>query len=128
MLLSLSTGNISMARIIATPVDTVYMVLAGIFINLRSIPWIFSWIRYISWMTYSTEALMILQLKDVDEIACSEVANVPCLKNGEEVLKSLDFDSGNLKRNIIMIIVLYFALHSLSYISLRIRLYFRTKI
>lgn len=128
MLLSLSTGSVSMARIVATPIDSIYMILAGIFINLRSIPWILSWIRYISWMTFSTEALLILQLDKVDEIACSELANVPCLRNGEEALKSLDFDASHFNTDIVMICVLYLVIHVLSYLSMRIKLYFRTKI
>lgn len=36
--------------------------------NYRTVPVIFRWIRYVSWMAYSTEALMILQLDGVDYI------------------------------------------------------------
>lgn len=102
------------------------MSFAGIFMNVRSIPWIFSWMRYVSWMTYAVESLLILQLRDVDEIHCSEGSNVPCLKNGEEVLNSLGFDSNNLYWNVTMICYIYLILHVLCFFMLKLRLYFKT--
>ncbi|XP_065210811.1 protein scarlet-like [Planococcus citri] len=125
-LVSLLTDSVFTSQSITLSVGIVYMSFSGIFMNVRSIAWILSWIRYVSWMTYAVESLLILQLDGVDQIQCSKATDVPCLRNGEEVLQSLGFNSNNLHGDVIMIFCIFVILQALSFSALKIRLYFKT--
>jgi hypothetical protein len=46
--------------------------------------------RYLSWIGYSNEALLINQWSGIEGIKCD--GNSTCLQNGEEVLLDLDME------------------------------------
>ncbi|XKL60053.1 hypothetical protein PGB90_001069 [Kerria lacca] len=125
--LSLLTNSHNMAILVSIPIDTMFMIISGTFINLRTLPSIFSWLRYLSWLTYSFEALLILQLQNINYIACESDSKLPCLKTGNEVLTQLDFNSVNLQRNIFLILAICLSLHAAAYCILNIKLYFKMK-
>ncbi|XP_065210824.1 protein scarlet-like isoform X2 [Planococcus citri] len=124
--ISMLTDSVFVTESINSTIDTFFLSFSGVFMNVRSIPAIFSWIRHISWMTFAVEALLILQLNGIETIECSEVPSAPCLRNGEEVLDFLGFNSNNFERNITMMCYIYLILHVLSFVTLRFKIYNKT--
>ncbi|XP_065217137.1 protein scarlet-like isoform X2 [Planococcus citri] len=119
----LAPNNLTIAETFILMVRTFFYIFCGVVMNIRTIPVIFLWIRYTSWVTYAFECVMIVYFEDVKYIRCSKAADVPCLRNGQEVLNSIGFDSDNLQRNVIIMCCIYLVLHLLSFITLRIKLY-----
>jgi hypothetical protein len=80
---------------------------------------------------YSVEAAMIVQWRDVDNIACNEIPTVfdgstnlsapVCLHNGTAVLDSFAFSADNLVRDLVMMVVLTVFFHMIAYTGLMIR-------
>ena len=58
---------------------------------IRSVPKYFLWLKYLSWLNYSNQALLINQWLDVEKIECKEYA-FRCLKTGENILDHLHID------------------------------------
>ncbi|XP_065217138.1 protein scarlet-like [Planococcus citri] len=120
--LSLATKSSAAADGWSMVVFTLIYPFSGFTMNMRSIPVIFLWVRYIYWMSYTLESLLIVYFQGVEYIQCSKTPDVPCFKTGDEALYSMGFDSENLQRNIIAMCCIYLIFHVLSFIALKIRL------
>ncbi|XP_065217060.1 protein scarlet-like [Planococcus citri] len=125
ILASLVTNSYKGADTLSTTFGVLFYSFSGVAMNLRSIPVIFAWIRYVLWMTYAVESLLIVFFEGVENIQCSEVPDVPCLRTGHEVLSGLGFSSENLQRNIIAMCGIYLIFHLISFTTLKIRLYLK---
>ncbi|XP_065217135.1 protein scarlet-like [Planococcus citri] len=125
ILVSLATNDFTIADTVVQIVRTFFNPLSGMMSSIKSIPAIFSWMRYISWVTYSFEALLIVYFENVECIQCSKTSGSPCLKNGPEVLNWMGFDRENLQRNMIIMFFMYIVFLLLGFIALRIRLYLK---
>ncbi|VVC39932.1 AAA+ ATPase domain,P-loop containing nucleoside triphosphate hydrolase,ABC transporter-like,ABC-2 type [Cinara cedri] len=108
-------GSLSLALTFVQPFDNVIMILSGIFVNIRSIPWYLHWIVFISWFELGFEALTILHWKDVDYIACSQDPDVPCLMDGSDVLDKYEFTVSNLMPHIYLMVWLFVGFHVISF-------------
>jgi ABC-type multidrug transport system permease subunit len=85
------------------------LIFSGFLINANSIPFYFIWIKYISWVFYANEAIMITLWSNTS-LSCSDAVSYPiaaainatsnattsstttfttCLKTGDEVLTQL---------------------------------------
>ncbi|XP_065217139.1 protein scarlet-like [Planococcus citri] len=123
---SLATNNFHISDTLALLLGTCFYPFTGMVMNIRSIPAIFLWIRYFSWLTYAFECVLIVYFEGVEHIECSKTeVGAQCLKNGQEVLHSMGFDSANLRGNIITMSCMYLIFQLLSFIALKIRLYFK---
>ncbi|XP_060834913.1 LOW QUALITY PROTEIN: protein scarlet-like [Rhopalosiphum padi] len=109
-------GSLSLALTFVQPFDNVIMMLSGIFVNLRSVPWFLHWVVKISWFELGFEALTILHWQNVTYIACSEDPDVPCLMDGSEVLDKYEFKVTNLIPHIYSMIWLYIGFHVISFV------------
>ncbi|XP_065211511.1 protein scarlet-like isoform X2 [Planococcus citri] len=118
MLMSTVFSRRDIAAACTTPIDNTYIVCSGVFIKLSTIPPILRWVRYISWFTYAIETLFIIHTGGLDNIECPENTDVPCLRNGTEVLASFDFDESNLVPNVCKMFGIYFFMHIVAYIGL----------
>ncbi|XP_065217134.1 protein scarlet-like [Planococcus citri] len=125
ILISLATNSPAIVESCILIMKTLSYPFSGMVMRISSIPVIFRWIRYISWVTYAFECLLIAYFEGVGYIQCSKSPEVPCLRNGQEVLKFMDIDGENLRRNIISMCCIYVIFHLLSFIALRIRLSLR---
>ena len=65
-----------MANAIANPLVAPLMLFAGHFIKISKIPVYFFWLKYCSWMYYTTENLMIGQWVFEDSFYCALPFNV----------------------------------------------------
>ncbi|XP_046390561.1 protein scarlet [Ischnura elegans] len=121
---STAFDSVAMAMTYLVPFDFVLMATAGLFIKISTIPNVIGWVKYLSWLMYSNEAMSIVQWDGIHNITCEAVDQVnelPCLTEGSDVLDKYSFSVQNLSRNINAMIALYFAFHILGYICLRYR-------
>ncbi|XP_050684576.1 protein scarlet [Leptidea sinapis] len=119
---SCAFGSMPVAIAYLVPFDYTLMMTSGLFIKLSSIPKYISWIRHVSWLMYSNEAMSILQWDGVENITCSpDEADAPCLSTGDEVLSMYDFTTKEFWPDIIALIILYVIFHLLALIALRYR-------
>lgn len=108
--------------------------------HFSTLPEYIGWVRYISWLMYSNEAMSIVQWQDVHNIsksslaclkttklnilfssptACNAVAlDAPCLSEGSQVLENYSFAEENLPFDIMAMLVLYLSFHILGYFCL----------
>ncbi|KAK9512053.1 hypothetical protein O3M35_000564 [Rhynocoris fuscipes] len=107
--------NISVASMISVPVDFISYTFSGIFIQLSTVPFYLSWIKYISRFYYGVEALSILQWQNIDNIPCSPNPDLPCIHTGEMVLQNYGYKSTNLYWDLYSLIFMCMALHTLGY-------------
>ncbi|CAG9096017.1 unnamed protein product [Plutella xylostella] len=119
---SCAFGSMPVAIAYLVPFDYALMMTSGIFVRLSSIPKFISWIRHLSWLMYSNEAMTILQWDGIDDIPCANTTEVrPCLSTGEEVLDRYDFESYRFWPDVFALLGLYAAFHLLALLALRFR-------
>ncbi|XP_032458023.1 protein scarlet [Nasonia vitripennis] len=116
---STSFENVALAMAYLVPFDYLLMITMGLFIKLSSLPIYIQWIKYISWLFYSTEAISIIQWRHVNNISCNNLtADFPCITNGEKVLELYDFSECSFLADIYSMIALYILFHLLGYYNL----------
>ncbi|XP_014207665.1 protein scarlet-like [Copidosoma floridanum] len=109
--------TIAMAYLV--PFDYLLMITMGSFIKLSSLPVYIQWIKYLSWLLHSTEALTIIQWHDVQNISCStNESDYPCITDGAHVLQQYDFAEDDIYKNICIMILLYLIFNILGLIFL----------
>ncbi|CAK1552568.1 unnamed protein product [Leptosia nina] len=119
---SCAFGSMPVAIAYLVPFDYSLMMTSGLFIKLSSIPKYISWIRHLSWLMYSNEAMTILQWDGVQNITCvTNETGAPCLSTGDEVLSMYDFTTNEFWPDIVALVVLYIGFHLLALIALRYR-------
>ncbi|KAG6442179.1 hypothetical protein O3G_MSEX002217 [Manduca sexta] len=120
---SCAFGSMPVAIAYLVPFDYALMMTSGIFIKLSSMPRSVSWIRHISWLMYSNEAMTILQWDGVQNITCpvTNDTKVPCVSTGDEVLVQYDFDGARFWWDVTALVILYVIFHLLALLALRHR-------
>ncbi|XP_077283935.1 ATP-binding cassette transporter scarlet [Arctopsyche grandis] len=104
------------------PFDYTLMITSGLFVKLSSLPEYIGWVRYFSWLMYSNEAMTIVQWEGVTNITCdTSKPDLPCLRNGQDVLDTYSFSESNLGTDLMAMVALYLIFHFTAYIFLRIR-------
>ncbi|KAI5634673.1 ABC-2 type transporter domain-containing protein [Phthorimaea operculella] len=116
---SCAFGSMPIAIAYLVPFDYSLMMTSGLFVKLSSIPKYVSWIRHLSWLMYSNEAMSIVQWDGITNITCNP--GTPCLSTGDEVLAVYDFDTSHLWTDVIALAILYLAFHLLALVALRHR-------
>lgn len=117
-MISCLARTVTAALALAPPLMVPLMIFGGIFVNNKSIPSYFVWLKYLSWFKYATEILTVDQWIDVKNITCNEM---PCIQNGEQVLKHLGFEKDKVIFDLYMLFVLLVAFRLFAYIFLVIR-------
>ncbi|XP_043799072.1 ABC transporter G family member 3-like [Apis laboriosa] len=111
--------SVPLAMAYLIPFDYILMITMGPFLKLGSLPIYIQWVKYISWLLHSTEALTILQWNDVHNISCEETdPELPCITDGIQVLHRYDFNETNFWMDIILMITIYFVFHIFAYMCL----------
>ncbi|XP_059060710.1 protein scarlet-like [Achroia grisella] len=119
---SCAFGSMPVAIAYLVPFDYALMMTSGLFVRLSSIPKYVSWIRHLSWLMYSNEAMSIIQWDGVRNITCAgNTDGAPCLSTGDDVLDRYDFSSEHLWHDVIALVVLYLVFHLLAVVALRHR-------
>ncbi|XP_068991650.1 protein scarlet-like isoform X4 [Neodiprion pinetum] len=111
--------SVPLAMAYLVPFDYILMVTMGPFIKLGTLPAYVQWVKYISWLLHSTEALTIVQWDGVHNISCEvEDPELPCMTDGSEVLDRYDFDADNYWTDISFMAVSYVVFHCMGYACL----------
>ena len=96
-----STPQTAMA--LSAPLLMPLMLFGGFFINDRSIPNWIDWLKYLSWLRYGNEAMMINQWEGVTGFICQEEEDPTretCVTHGEQVLQAFGFQKENFWMNV----------------------------
>ncbi|XP_071440785.1 protein scarlet-like isoform X2 [Hetaerina americana] len=110
-MLSASFESISTSSLVSVPVDLICIAFSGIYIQLSTVPSYLNWIKYISQFYYANEAISIFQWRLVDNIQCSDNPDMPCIRNGDEVLENYGFSEENLPIDILGLVLIYIISH-----------------
>ncbi|KOX73111.1 Protein brown [Melipona quadrifasciata] len=118
--------DIDFVSLIMVPIDMLFLLTAGMFYNLRSLPTCLTCFKYFSIFFYLNEALSIVYWSRVDDIDCQASSDFPCLRNGEQVLSEYGFKKANLIWDFSGLLLLTIAMNVLGYFGLRRRRNIRT--
>ncbi|XP_063236425.1 protein scarlet isoform X2 [Bacillus rossius redtenbacheri] len=114
--------SVTLAMACLVPFDYVLMITSGLFIKLGSLPWYVSWMRFLSWLMYSNEALSIVQWEGITNITCStEHTDLPCLTTGAEVLSQYSFAACHFWMDLMAMAILFVLFHVMAYMCLLLR-------
>nr|XP_034308874.1 protein white-like [Crassostrea gigas]XP_034308875.1 protein white-like [Crassostrea gigas] len=109
------TAALALAPLLLMPL----MMNGGFFLNNRTVPVYFLWLKYSSWFMYSNELMILNQWANVDQIGCN--GNSTCLSNGNLVIESLGYRKDNVPLDWICLASLTIAFRLLSFIILFIK-------
>ncbi|XP_016980730.1 protein scarlet isoform X1 [Drosophila rhopaloa] len=116
---STAFNSVPLAMAYLVPLDYIFMITSGIFIQVNSLPVAFWWTQFLSWMLYANEAMTVAQWSGVQNITCfQESADLPCFHTGQDVLDKYSFNESNVYRNLLALVGLYFGFHLLGYYCL----------
>ncbi|XP_076242451.1 protein scarlet-like isoform X8 [Calliopsis andreniformis] len=116
---STAFDNVPLAMAYLVPFDYILMITMGPFLKLGSLPIYIRWVKYISWLLHSSEALTIVQWTGVHNISCKSIdSELPCITEGFQVLQRYDFDEANFWMDTILMIIIYLVFHVLGYVCL----------
>ncbi|XP_043650264.1 protein scarlet [Drosophila teissieri] len=116
---STAFNSVPLAMAYLVPLDYIFMITSGIFIQVNSLPVAFWWTQFLSWMLYANEAMTAAQWSGVQNITCfQESADLPCFHTGQDVLDKYSFKESNVYRNLLAMVGLYFGFHLLGYYCL----------
>ncbi|XP_065358976.1 protein scarlet [Calliphora vicina] len=116
---STAFNSVPLAMAYLVPVDYIFMITSGIFIQISTLPIAFYWTQFLSWMLYANEAMTAAQWTGIANITCFEESeNLPCFHTGQDVLDKYSFKEANIYRNILAIVGIYFGFHILGYYCL----------
>nr|AAQ23526.1 RH66336p [Drosophila melanogaster] len=116
---STAFNSVPLAMAYLVPLDYIFMITSGIFIQVNSLPVAFWWTQFLSWMLYANEAMTAAQWSGVQNITCfQESADLPCFHTGQDVLDKYSFNESNVYRNLLAMVGLYFGFHLLGYYCL----------
>ncbi|XP_046424015.1 protein scarlet-like [Neodiprion fabricii] len=101
------------------PIDLVGYLMSGVYYNIRAMPAYLSWVKYLSIFYYANEALAIIHWTTVDSIECYPDKDLPCYRNGREVLTEYGYGEDNLKTDLCGLILLTFGMHFVGYLGVR---------
>ncbi|XP_076634762.1 ABC transporter G family member 3 [Colletes latitarsis] len=111
--------SVPLAMAYLVPFDYILMITMGPFLKLGSLPLYIRWVKYISWLLHSSEALTILQWNGIHNISCEAIdPELPCITDGLGVLRRYDFDEANIWMDIVLMVVIYLIFHILGYLCL----------
>lgn len=103
------TAALALAPLLLMPL----MMNGGFFLNNRTVPVYFLWLKYSSWFMYSNELMILNQWANVDQIGCHN--NSTCLSNGNLVTESLGYKKDNIPMDWTCLAVLTIAFRLLSF-------------
>ncbi|XP_035727867.1 uncharacterized protein LOC118444092 isoform X3 [Vespa mandarinia] len=119
MMMSSWTMNINLTTIIMVPIDMIFLLTAGIFYNLRSLPTYLRYIKYLSIFYYINECLSIIYWSHVDKIDCELGEGLPCLENGTEVLYEYGYIGSNFILDLCGMIMLTIVMSIVGYLGVK---------
>ncbi|XP_043486412.1 protein scarlet-like [Polistes fuscatus] len=141
MMMSSWTTDVDLTTIIMVPIDILFLLTAGMFYNLRSLPTYLVYLKYSSIFYYINECLSILYWSKIDKIGkkclivkcftmkmglqkrdvleCEVKEGLPCLINGTEVLLEYGYDESNFTLDLCGMICLTIFMSIFGYLGIK---------
>ncbi|KAI4498404.1 hypothetical protein M0802_006583 [Mischocyttarus mexicanus] len=119
MMISSLTTNVDIVSMIMVPIDMLFLLTAGMFYNLRSLPSYLGYLKYSSIFYYISECLSILYWTKIDRIECDVEEGLPCLINGTEVLFEYGYNESNFTLDIFGMICLTLIMSIVGYFGIK---------
>ncbi|CAL7937744.1 unnamed protein product [Xylocopa violacea] len=113
--------DIDVLTSIMVPIDMLFLLTAGMFYNLRSLPTCLTCFKYFSIFFYLNEALSIIYWSRIDDIDCQPSSDLPCFRNGEQVLSEYGFKEANFIWDMSGLVFLTITMSLVGYFALRRR-------
>ena len=116
-----STTDVALA--FGPPIIVPLQLLGGFFINVKSMPSVLSWARYISWFFYAFSALIKNQWNSIKHIDCLQTNSSigGCVSSGEEIVAFFGQGDENTFKTFSGIIIIIIILRLGGYLALLIR-------
>ncbi|XP_012235630.1 protein scarlet [Linepithema humile] len=121
MMISGWIDNIEIVTTIMVPLDLLFLLTAGMFYNLRTLPSYLAYFKYSSIFYYATEAVSIIYWSGIKDIACSDNYTLPCILNGTEVLSEYGYNEGNFWWDMIGLLLLTLLMNVAGYFGTKRR-------
>ncbi|XP_020287473.1 protein brown-like [Pseudomyrmex gracilis] len=87
--------DIEILTTVMIPLDLLFLLMAGMFYNLCTLPNYLLYLKYFSIFYYANEAISIAYWSEVKNIDCPVNYSLPCLLNGTEVLTEYGYNEEN---------------------------------
>mmetsp|Transcript_66636 Transcript_66636/g.177394 ORF Transcript_66636/g.177394 Transcript_66636/m.177394 type:complete len:158 (+) Transcript_66636:1-474(+) len=120
MLISALISNVEAAPKVAPAVVILFLMFSGFFLNDESVPTWLSWLKYISFIRYAFQALAVNEFSgaqfDCEAAEANATEPVICL-DGDDWLRSLNFDDVSIGTNVAIMIALIAAFNLAAYYS-----------
>ncbi|KAG5310284.1 SCRT protein, partial [Acromyrmex insinuator] len=113
--------NIDIITSIMLVFDLLFLLTAGTFYNLRTLPSYLAYFKYTSIFYYATEAISIVHWSGIEDIDCPTNRNLSCLSNGTEVLSEYGYNEENFWRDIIGLLLLTILMNIIAYLGTKRR-------
>lgn len=120
--ISATSPSPNVALALSGPILVPLMIFSGFFLNNASVPAYFIWLKYLSWLNYANELLLINQWDGVTNITCSTVST-RCLTTGEQVLNTLDMKTSRFLEDFLAIGALLIGYRLLTFLALLFKSY-----
>ncbi|XP_011699029.1 PREDICTED: protein brown isoform X2 [Wasmannia auropunctata] len=121
MAISSWIADIDIVTTVMLPLDLLFLLTAGTFYNLRTLPNYLVYLKYSSMFYYATEAISIVHWSEIEDIDCPVSRGLPCLSNGTEVLSEYGYNEGNFWWDITGLLLLTILMNIAAYLGTRRR-------
>lgn len=128
-LISTLSPSVQVASALGAPMMMPFLLFGGFFLKDESVPVYFIWLKYLSWFKYSFEALLVNQWDGFGSLSCASsgisgnttAGALPCIPNGNAVLKFYDLDPSRLGFDIGIMFVLAIGFRIIAFLFLVLR-------
>ncbi|KYQ53958.1 Protein scarlet [Trachymyrmex zeteki] len=121
MTISSWIADIDIVTSIMLPLDLLFLLTAGTFYNLRTLPSYLAYFKYSSIFYYATEAISIVHWSGIEDIECPTNRDLPCLSNGTEILSEYGYNEGNFWWDMIGLLLLTILMNIIAYLGTKRR-------
>ncbi|XP_011876406.1 PREDICTED: protein scarlet-like isoform X3 [Vollenhovia emeryi] len=112
--------DIDIVTAIMIPFDLLFLLTAGTFYNLRTLPNYLAYLKYSSVFYYANEAISIVHWSQIGYIECPG-RGLPCLSNGTEVLSEFGYNESNFRWDMFGLLLLTILMNIAAYLGTRRR-------
>lgn len=114
MLISASISNVEAAPKVAPAVVILFLMFSGFFLNDDSVPDWLSWLKYISFLRYTFQALAVNEFRGA-QFDCDHTRNATICLDGDDWLRSLNFHDVSIGANVAYVLTLIVAFNAIAY-------------
>ncbi|XP_015587459.1 protein scarlet isoform X2 [Cephus cinctus] len=120
-LMSAAFQSVATASLFSVPLDFITLMFSGLFLHLGNLPAHIAWLKYLSQFYYGTEAVSLLQWRQIDHIDCPPDLEEPCVSTGLGVLEKYGYEPDNYEVDILGLLAIFALGHFAGFLAIRSR-------